>query len=647
VEGGNVFSTPIPPRLTTTQAPFITLSTAVLFSHPTTTTLTTTTTTMRPPPIPPTSTTTTKDRGPPGSEETKDGGGKEEGPTDPDEGTAKGPPGAEEVPEEQPKPDAPEPIVLSPEKEYEKGPPGSQPESGNEEEVTEPETKKPKPEPRPPIPEKEKLPPPPLKKPKQPKKPSGSESKPEDKGPPGSSESEQPSPETDSGDKGPPGSKRVSSSKIVREKAIQSVSAIKVHKQPTLKKKSPGSESESEDKALPSSSESELPSSRIETTVKRLPGSKSVAGSKIVDDAPVQSVSAIEEKLMKEFGGKKSQKKKLAQGDHFKVYITDGDSDNDVDNLSLHSDGTFEKIFEEKNNERIAEEENLFQSQQQKKKENSDYRNLEKEQHHSDYRKFYGSYTPQETKNMHQRFQASNNNHEANPQDKIHHGVDFDKPKRDVQKGSREEQSRDSTVVEEEEESKILEEEKVYRMMHANEKNKKEKSESNTIHTRENSREEKQIYAATHGSGGKNKSDDRESVNSADNKPVKDNETGPNKKSVSKSLGDDVFSVPDEVPTESSLDSYEKNLLRKSHNSGKNTTGPGKGDAASKDDIIELLKQYGKLKDEVTELTQENEETRVPVYDFNGEKKSEQAKKRQLRRHRDDYARMNQTMRIG
>ena len=74
---------------------------------------------------------------------------------------------------------------------------------------------------------------------------------------------------------------------------------------------------------------------------------------------------------------------------------------------------------------------------------------------------------------------------------------------------------------------------------------------------------------------------------------------------------DDVFNVADSVPTEASLDSYEKHLVN-SHKKG------SKGD--SKNDIIELLKQYGKLKDEVTELTMDGEGS---MLDFNGNKKSE------------------------
>ena len=331
---------------------------------------------------------------------------------------------------------------------------------------------------------------------------------------------------------------------------------------------------------------------------------------------------------MREYGSKKKPKQtNFVHGDHFKVYITDADTDNNVDNLSLHSD---EKSPLEENTERIAEEESLFQSQQLKKKESNVYRNLEKEQHHSDYRKFYGKFTPQESKEMHQRFHTGRHHHykvDAQDSDKLHHGGDFDKPKRDIQRGSKEVQSKmTEEEEEEEEENKILEEEKVFRKTHTNDENKKEESEPKTAPAKESSREseEEQVYAAMHGGANKTKA--------GVDKSAKDREAEVNKKATGRSTTDDVFSVQDEIPTESSLDSYEKNLLRKAHNSGKNATG----DAANKDDIIELLKQYGKLKDEVTELTQENDDARLPVYDFNGNKKSERAHKRRIR-HRGDH----------
>lgn len=88
-----------------------------------------------------------------------------------------------------------------------------------------------------------------------------------------------------------------------------------------------------------------------------------------------------------------------------------------------------------------------------------------------------------------------------------------------------------------------------------------------------------------------------------------------------KKSADDVFDMPDEVPADSSLDSYEKHIMRDKHGRTKPT-----GRADSKDDIVELLKQYGKLKEEVTELTKESADAILPVMEYNGRRKSERSR---------------------
>ena len=391
-------------------------------------------------------------------------------------------------------------------------------------------------------------------------------------------------------------------------------------------------------------------------------------GSKRVHDTP--PASAAEEKLLTDAANEQKTPKKLLhskkkmnkkpkvkglsqeEGDHFKVYITDdGDSKESDEESPLKIKSGSNKHFNSQSN-------------------SGGYRDLDKEQRVGNYRKFHGNSTYHSSLNiesddkqqndvfgkpMHtlQKYIEESTKEEMEEKglplvpSKKHHDV-FDEEntlqeQERIYKGETTSAELAATSTSNNMADQETEIENIYKTMHKQEHKFDRKVLAEPKAPRVETEEEK-VFSSSMRQKDKPKevpedANTKESplqdedINikespdkNAHKESSKGNAVDANKKPLSGGDGhrksaDDVFDMPDEIPAESSLDSYEKHIMRDKHGRTKPT-----GRADSKDDIVELLKQYGKLKEEVTELTKESADAVLPIIEYNGRRKSERSR---------------------
>ena len=378
------------------------------------------------------------------------------------------------------------------------------------------------------------------------------------------------------------------------------------------------------------------------------PPTASAAEEKLLEEAKKMKMRSSKQKMKKKYKAKGLSQE---EGDHFKVYITDDGDNGDKEEISFK-----------------------VQPNDKHLRASAGHRDLEKEQRSGNYRKFHGN----PTYNTHHNFYTEETSvkQDDKPIKPIHtlqkYIEDSTKEEHDEreippkkhnnandEENTLQEQERiyKGETVSPEAASNIMtnqetEIENIYKTMHKQEHkfdrkilaeppkmprveseeekvfsssmrqkdrhaNKSPKETSEDVNTKESPKEA--LYTVEESSKG-------------DSIDTKASEISPKESSlgISRKSTNDVFDFPDEVPSESSLDSYEKNLMQKKH-SHKKPTSSSSGRADSKDDIVELLKQYGKLKDEVTELTNEREDGILPVIEYNGRRKSTTAKRKKTR----------------